>query len=225
KFDTPGGPLTMPVAGVIRDFQDPRGVIYVAASLYQRYWRDDRWDKFRVFTKPSAPPEEVRKDILDRIGADTPLTVLTRSEVEQFIFNPMGQQMKASYAQVTLGALVALLALLNLLALSVVERRGTLATFRVLGAHKKELRRTLLIEASLVAGISVLAGAITGAVGLRLVLDATYTVIAGVRLEYIYPASLALWCLPVALGAATLASVWPAEAAFKAPLIESLAYE
>ncbi len=45
------------------------------------------------------------------------------------------------------------------------------------------------------------------------------------RLDYEFPLSTMLALIPIMLGAAFVAALWPAEAAVRAPLVEALEYE
>jgi len=49
--------------------------------------------------------------------------------------------------------------------------------------------------------------------------------IAGMRLDYVFPVSIALGLVPTMLGAAFVAAIWPAEAAVRGSLVEALEYE
>jgi hypothetical protein len=64
-----------------------------------------------------------------------------------------------------------------------------------------------------------------GALNLYYVLDIVQRDVAGLRLDYEYPALTVLALAPVILGAALLGAVWPAESALRTPLVEALDYE
>jgi hypothetical protein len=49
--------------------------------------------------------------------------------------------------------------------------------------------------------------------------------IAGMRLDYVFPVKTALVLVPVILGAAFIAALWPAESAVRGSLVEALEYE
>jgi hypothetical protein len=49
--------------------------------------------------------------------------------------------------------------------------------------------------------------------------------IAGLRLSYQFPGMTALAIVPIILGAALVAALWPAEAAVRGSLVEALEYE
>jgi putative ABC transport system permease protein len=225
RFVTPSGPWELPVVGVVRDLQDPRGTVMIGWELYCRLWGDERIDKFRIFVAAGHSVDAVRASILERVGSKVPLTAFSREDVNEFIFRPAGRSLKGSYVQILIAGIIATLSLMNFLAISVVERRVFLAVFRTLGMTKAGVRKTLAIEALLAAGVGIVLGIACGALCLRLVLAATYSMVAGVRLEYSLPVGTMFALIPVAAIASILAAWLPVQHMFRSSLTESLARE
>jgi hypothetical protein len=57
------------------------------------------------------------------------------------------------------------------------------------------------------------------------VLQIVHQDIAGMRLDYQFPISVAATLVPTILAAAFVAAIWPAEAAVRGSLVEALEYE
>jgi hypothetical protein len=53
----------------------------------------------------------------------------------------------------------------------------------------------------------------------------THRDITGMVLDYRYPFQMALMLVPVILGAAFIAAIWPAETAVRGSLVQALEYE
>jgi hypothetical protein len=66
---------------------------------------------------------------------------------------------------------------------------------------------------------------VLGAINLYYVLEMTSRDFSGMRLEYVYPFTIALAIFPTILLAAFVAALWPAEAAVRGSLVEALEYE
>ena len=64
-----------------------------------------------------------------------------------------------------------------------------------------------------------------GAINLYYILQIVQHDIAGMRLDYDFPVSTVVGLVPVILGAAFVAAIWPAESAVHASLVEALEYE
>jgi ABC-type lipoprotein release transport system permease subunit len=73
--------------------------------------------------------------------------------------------------------------------------------------------------------IGLTLGFALGAVNLYYILQMVQYDIAGMRLNYEYPYPTMLLLVPVMLGAAFIAAIWPAESAVRGSLVEALEYE
>jgi ABC-type lipoprotein release transport system permease subunit len=62
-------------------------------------------------------------------------------------------------------------------------------------------------------------------VNLYYILEIVRQDVAGMRLDYRFPVSVAMTLVPTILGAAFIAALGPAESAVRLPLVEALEYE
>lgn len=119
--------------------------------------------------------------------------------------------------------IIALIGVANTLSLSVLERRRETATLRAMGMTRKQIRRFLAVESSLVALGSSLAGMI---LGLLFGWVGFYAVFATLgRVTFPIPWSVSGLILLVALLSAVLASILPARRANRIPPVVALAEE
>lgn len=126
-------------------------------------------------------------------------------------------------ALLAVAVVIALIGVSNTLSLSVTERTRENSLLRALGLTKRQLRRMLALEAALIAGaaavLGMALGTIYGLVGAR---SATLSMHGFViTLPWLW----LLVVLLVSVGAAVLASVWPARRAAKLSPVEGLAVE
>jgi putative ABC transport system permease protein len=213
------------VAGIVKDWSDQSGTIFIDRSVYTRYWNDDRVNIFRVYLQPGALVPEVRQAILDRLGADRRLFVLTNDEVRQFIGGLTDQWMSLSYAQIAVAILVAILGIMNTLTVSIMDRRRELGVMQAVGALRRQLRHTIWMEAMSIGLVGLILGLALGALNLYYSLRMTHREIAGTLLDYLYPYGIASMLVPIILGAAFVAAVGPAETAVRGSLVQALEYE
>lgn len=155
--------------------------------------------------------------------SDVPLQVLGAA-LERTTFERVVDTLLAVVVGLLAAAVViALIGVANTLSLSVIERRRESATLRAIGMSRGQLRASLAVEGTLIAGV----GAVLGTVlGLAYGWAGTLTV-----LRAIGPVSLELpWrdiglVLLVALVAGLLASVLPARSAARTSPVAALAVE
>ena len=225
EIDSPTGPLSAPVAGIIKDWSDQRGVIFMDRSLYRKYWNDDRVNVFRVYLEQGASPSAVRQSILERLSGNRRLFVLTNDDVRKYILDLTDQWLGLAYAQIAIAVLVAVLGILNTLTVSITDRRRELGVLQAVGARRAQIRHTVWMEAVTIGLVGLALGLALGAVNLKYVLEMSYRDISGMSLPYLYPWSVAALLVPIILGAAFLAALWPAERAVRGSLVQALEYE
>ena len=127
--------------------------------------------------------------------------------------------------QMAVAVLVAILGIVNTLTVSITDRRRELGVLRAVGALRGQIRHTIWIEALSVATLGLILGYALGAINLYYILQIVHRDIAGLRLDYVFPVSTVLALVPIILGAAFVAAVWPAESAVRGSLVEALEYE
>jgi len=224
-IDAPTGTLDMPVAGIIEDWSDQQGVIFVDRSFYRRHWNDDRVNVFRVYLEPGASVPVVRQAILDRLAGNRRLFVLTNDEVRRYIMSLTDQWLGLAYSQIAIAGLGAVLGILKTLTVSIPDRRRELGVLQAVGARRAQIRHTVWMEALTIGLVGLALGTALGAVNLKYVLEMSYRDISGMSLPYLYPWSVVAMLVPIILGAAFLAALWPAESAVRGSLVQALEYE
>jgi putative ABC transport system permease protein len=225
ELGTPSGLVRLVVAGVHVDYTDQQGSILVDRSLYLRYWKDDSVDVFRVYLKPGPRQEEARQTILAEFGGHGALFVMSSAELKKYILRATDQWFALTYVQLAIAVGVAILGIVNSLTVSVIDRRRELAVLQAVGGLRSQVRQCIWIEAGVLGLLGVILGTAVGSAMLWFNVYLTRLDSFGYRFEYLYPYGFAGLLVPVILGSAFLASLWPAELAVRGSLIEALEYE
>jgi len=224
ELPTPSGMLRLPVVGVTHDFSDQQGTVMLDRSVYQRWWRDSSVNIVRVFVKPGVAPEAVRQRILERLAGQRRLLVLSNRQLRGHILQVTDQWFGMTYSQIAVAILVAMLGIVNTLIVSITDRRRELGVLQAVGGLRRQVRHTVWMEALAIGAIGLLLGLALGAANLFYSLELTLRM-AGLRLDYQYPVTLALLLAPLILATAWVAALGPARAAVQARLVEALEYE
>jgi putative ABC transport system permease protein len=226
EVPTPGGLLTIPIAGIITDWSDQQGSIFLDRAVYERYWKDDTVNVFRVYVTPGVDPQTVRQRILEQLSPSHPrLLVLTNAEVRSWVLKLTDQWLQLTYSQVFIAVLVAILGIVNTLTVSIIDRKRELGVLRAVGGFRRQIRQTVWMEAVAIGLVGLALGLLFGAANLYFLLEITGRDLSGMRLPYRFPFSIAAMLLPTILAAAFFSALWPAESAVRASLVEALEYE
>jgi putative ABC transport system permease protein len=221
----PAGTIHLPIVGILADYTDQQGTIFVDRSVFLSFWRDDMASDFRVFVAPDADAARVRQAITDRFAGRRHVFIMTNGDARQYVLGTADQWFQLIDLQVGIAVVVAILGIVNALTVSITDRRRELGVLKAVGALRGQIRRTIWLEASGVAVIGLILGAILGAVLLRFLLDIVQRDAAGLRLDYQYPFGTVAVLVPVMLAAAIAAAIWPSQVAVRGSLVEALEYE
>lgn len=221
----PHGLISLPIVGVVLDYSDQLGSILVDRSVYEHYWRDDSVNLFRVYLTADASPTEVKASILDRFASERQVFVFTNRELREYILRITDQWFGLTSVQIAVAVFVAILGIVNTLTVSILDRRRELGVLKAVGGLRGQIRRTIWMEAVSIGTLGLILGFALGALNLYYILQIIERDIAGMRLDYVFPATTMLALVPTIWAAAFVAALWPAESAARGSLVEALEYE
>ncbi len=225
ELPTPSGLLRLPIVGIIRDYSDLQGSLFIDRAVYRDSWKDETANIARVYVKKGSNVEAVRQRVIDSLAGHGRLLVLTNRDVRDFIMKLLDQWFAMTYNQIVVAILVAVLGIVNTLTVSITDRKRELGVMQAVGGLRNQIRRTVWIEALTIGAIGLVLGAGLGAVNLYYTLGTIKRDLGGIDLDYIFPLSFMMLMIPTILGAAFIAAIGPAEAAVHGSLVEALEYE
>ena len=223
---TPGGQLSLPIVGIITDWSDQQGAVFVDRAVYDRYWKDETLNVVRVYVEAGEDPHTVRQRMLEQLSREQPrMLVLTNAEVRRWVLQLTDQWLQLTYSQVFIAVIVAILGIVNTLTVSIIDRKRELGVLRAVGGFRRQIRHTVWMEAVAIGLVGLALGLLFGAANLYFLLQITGRDLSGMYLPYRFPVSLALMLFPTILLAALFSAIWPAESAVRTSLVEALEYE
>ena len=157
---------------------------------------------------------------LDRVVAAYPTVRLRdQSQYKQDLRSQVDQLLSLIYALLGLAVLIAILGIVNTLALSVVERTREIGLLRAIGVTRRQLRRLIRIESVLIALFGAALGITLGLVfGIAL-----QHALAGQGVDALsIPWSLLVVVTAVAALVGVLAAVWPARRAGRLDVLTAI---
>jgi putative ABC transport system permease protein len=221
---TPNGPKTFVVGGFFDDYAF-EGTFYVDLDTYRAVWGDDGAHRYAVVPVAGTSLEVLERRIDDALGAAAiPAHVVTRdAAISELVTNT--SSFLPLLRGMTLASLVfAVLALANAAFTAVTERRWLFALQQALGMTRREIARSLALEATVV-GVAGTVGAVILGIGLawvnnRVLGNITATSL-GISVPWAYVAVAAILGIAVALGA----TWFPRRTARRLTIVEALRFE
>ena len=225
EIPTPRGPLRLPVLGSTIDYSDQQGTFLISRDLYQRYWGDDTANLFRIHVKRGVDREKVRQAILRRWSESHEIFVYTNQGIREYILKLTDQWFGLTYIQLAVALLVAILGIVNTLTVSITDRRRELGVLQAVGGLRNQIRRTIWLEAVSIGAVGLVMGAGAGVVMILFNLHMLRGDLGGLRVDFTFPYAFMAVMVPVVGLCSFISALWPAEAAVRASLVESLEYE
>lgn len=225
SLPTPSGLLTLPIAGIVRDYSDFQGSIFIDREVYKKWWNDDSANIARIYVEKGQTLATVRQRITGALAGHQHLLVFTNDEVRVWITKLIDNWFAMTYNQIAVAILVAVLGIVNTLTVSITDRRRELGVMQAVGGLRNQIRHTIWIEALSIGVIGLILGAGLGAINLYYVLGMLKRDLGGVTLDYIFPVAFMLAMIPTILVAAFVSAIGPAESAVRGTLVEALEYE
>ena len=222
---SPHGMVRLPILGIVTDYSDQQGSVLIDRAVFAKYWADTSVDLFRVYLQPGAAEGDVKRRVLEKFSSQRRLFVLTNRDLRRYILRLTDQWFGITYVQIAVAVIVAILGIVNTLTVSITDRRRELGVLQAVGGLRNQIRRTIWMEALAIAAIGIILGFALGAIQLYYSLEVSRRDLAGLRLEYEYPFTMAAYLLPTMLAAAFLSALGPAESAVRGSLVEALEYE
>lgn len=166
--------------------------------------------------------EDLRAEVVAALRPFAVLSVQTNDELATALADQVDEVLVILYALLGLSIVIAVLGIVNTLALSVIERTREIGLLRAVGLGRLQLAGTVTIESVLTAVFGTVVGVGVG-VALASTMPAVFADVGLTTLAVPWPQILAMLGLAVVVG--VLAAVWPGVRAARLPVLEAIAQE
>jgi putative ABC transport system permease protein len=224
-FDTPTGPLELPIVAMVEDYRSDKGTIFMEREVYKRYWKDDAVDFVDISLKPGQDPIAVKRKIEQMTAGTEHALVYTNGEFRNWIESLVDAFFVLNYIQLVIAVFVAIMGIANTLIISVAERKREFGIIRAIGGYRAQIRKMVLLEALSISVVGVTVAAVAALFNIEFMSHTVSTVLAGYEVPFYFPWLLILESLPAVIAVSLLAAWTPARRAMQAPVIEAIGYE
>ena len=174
-----------------------------------------------VLLKDGASQSAVQQRIEDVTGSYLTVTVQTKEQFANSNAQQINQMLVVLYGMLGLALVIAVLGIINTLALSVVERKREIGMLRAVGMLRKQVRRTIYLESVLISIFGALLGMVLGVIIGWCLVRTFREWITGIT--PVVPWGTVLFTLVAAAVCGVLAALWPGIRAARTKPLEAIA--
>ncbi|MDL1895530.1 FtsX-like permease family protein [Anaerolineae bacterium CFX7] len=225
KISSPEGEQTYRVVAVASDVLNTKITsAYISQDNLKRDFHKSEDVFYQLNLAPNANRAEVEGRLNEIVARYPQFKLVSGKAYLDEVRSLYTTSFSAFYILLGVLALPSLIAILNTLAIGVIERTREIGMLRAIGATRKQVRRTILAEAILLAAMGAAFGILAG-------LYLGYVMVLGLNasglypVEYAFPYAGALVAVAVGLLFGVLAAILPARQAARMDIIQALRYE
>ncbi|WP_037225091.1 FtsX-like permease family protein, partial [Rhodococcus sp. R1101] len=213
-----GDTVDTTVAGIFTDNQ-LIGPWVISQQLFEQFTPPNNRSALVVLMNTVDESEQVRTAIEGAVKDYVIVQVLDREQFKGQQAQQIDTILAILYGLLALAVVIAILGIVNTLALSVVERRREIGMLRAVGMQRAQVRRTIYLESLLIAVFGAVVGVVLGlAFGwafVRTLADQGLDIIS-------VPWSQVVGMLVASGIIGVLAALWPGHRAAKTPPLEAI---
>ena len=162
KLSTPQGEKEFFISGVFYDYSSDWGMVLLEKKLFQALWNDETIHSAGIYLKEGFSQESFKEMIREKYSKPYRLFVVSHRELRKEVLNIFDQTFAITYALEFIAIIVAILGIINSLNALIIERRRDIGIVRAVGALRKQIEKTTLIEAGMIGFLSHLFGLVCG---------------------------------------------------------------
>jgi putative ABC transport system permease protein len=162
KLNTPQGEKEFLVSGVFYDYSSDWGMVLFEKKLFQSLWNDETLHSAGIYLKEGVSQEDFKEILRERYSKPYRLFVASHRELRKEVLKIFDQTFAITYALEFIAIIVAILGIINSLNALIIERQRDIGIIRAVGAFRRQIEKTTLIEAGLIGFFSHILGLLCG---------------------------------------------------------------
>jgi len=219
---TDKGEQKVRVAGITAEYMVGGMVVHVQRESGKRLLGVEGVDLFLIQADPRRLDEAEPQ--LRRLADSHDLMLHSFADLRRRVDKMIDGVVGSLWGVLALGFVVAGFGVANTLTMNVLEQTRELALLRVVAVTRRQVRKTVLAQAAIMATLGLVAGAIFGLIG-SLMQSAASAYVLGHSISFAFHPTLLLGCLAGGFLIVLLAAWFPARRAARLDLLTALHYE
>ena len=162
KLNTPKGEKDFLIAGVFYDYSSDWGMVLLEKKIFQSLWDDETFHSAGIYLKEGVSQETFKETLRERYSKPYRLFVVSHRELRNEVLKIFDQTFAITYALEFIAIIVAILGIINSLNALIIERQRDIGIIRAVGAFRRQIEKTTLIEAGMIGFFSHILGLLCG---------------------------------------------------------------
>jgi putative ABC transport system permease protein len=162
KLNTPQGEKEFFISGVFYDYSSDWGMILLEKKIFQSLWMDETLHSAGIYLEEGVSQESFKEIIRERYSKPYRLFVVSHRELRKEVLKIFDQTFAITYALEFIAIVVAILGIINSLNALIIERQRDIGIIRAVGAFRRQIEKTTLIEAGMIGFFSHILGLLCG---------------------------------------------------------------
>lgn len=225
ELESPTGLVRLPIVGVVPDYVSDRGSVIVNRQLLVERWVDARANRFLMFLQPNVSLDQVREAIQDRLGERYRLKVLSLVELLDYHTDLINRAFAVMNSVQLLIVIVTAVGIFDLLVSRILERQRELGLWRLIGAGRRSLTRSVMLEAGAIATMGAVLGIGVGILTAWIWIRVHFRHLLGYYVEYHFALGSAAWYAMLVMAMTVVAGVAAARFATNQSILAAIRQE
>jgi putative ABC transport system permease protein len=222
KLNTPRGEKDFVISGVFYDYSTDWGMVLIEKKIYQFLWHDETVHSAGIYLEEGASLEAFKEVIRERYSKPYQLFIVSHRELRNEILNIFDQTFAVTYSLELIAILVAILGIINSLNALIIEKQRDIGVLRAVGAFKRQIEKTVLIEAGMIGMLSLILGLVCGFLLSLLLIYVINKQSFGWTIQFSIPIRSLVESAVVVMATSALAGLLPARRAARTNVVDSL---
>lgn len=225
ELSTPEGRRSFEVTRVFEDYSWPFGLVMMDRSVYENLWHDDTVTYVDICLADGVDRGAFQQHLTEALGERFTLYVYDIADIKQTADDAMRDAVALGDVQVLIAIVIGFLGIVNSLLISVLQRTREIGLLRAVGMTRRQVSRSVMLEALYIGLVGGVIGIITGLAGGWFPLRYFTLGITGYLTPIVVPWKQMAMAIIAAALIGVFASVLPARRASAVNVIDAIGYE
>jgi putative ABC transport system permease protein len=221
-LETKEGVQQIPICGVANEYMVGGLAVHMARPYAQRWLGVEGHDGF-IIKVLEGDPEAVRPE-LEAVAKKYDVLLMSQADIKKAVDQFQNGTVWSLWALVCMGFVVAAFGVVNTLTMNVLEQTRELGLLRIVAMTRKQVRRTIVMQALIIGLVGLPPGIILG-VAIAYVINLAMMPSFGHSVDFKLHPYMILGTLAGALVIVLIAAIIPARRATRINVVEALHYE